>query len=77
MPQFDFFTFSTQSFWILFFFGNFYFLILTSLIVKFAELLKLRQKLQSLRNLKEIFPKKSISISDQYYKAFIISFKRK
>lgn len=52
MPQFDFYSFSTQVFWTLLGFLLFYFFILKYYIVKFAELFKIRQKLYHLNKIK-------------------------
>ena len=46
MPQFDFFSFSTQVFWILIGFFSFYFFVLKFYLVKIAETLKLRRILK-------------------------------
>ena len=45
MPQFDFYSFPGQVFWTLLGFLFFYFFILKYYIVKFAEVIKMRQKL--------------------------------
>jgi hypothetical protein len=47
MPQFDFYSFSSQVFWSLFGFLGFYFLILRFYLVNFSEVLKIRSKLTS------------------------------
>lgn len=44
MPQFDFFSFSAQVFWILVGFFLFYFFILKFFLVKISETLKVRKK---------------------------------
>ena len=54
MPQFDFFSFSTQVFWILVGFFSFYFFILKFYLVKIAETLKLRRLLKKKIFLKNI-----------------------
>jgi len=54
MPQFDFFSFSTQVFWILIGFFSFYFFILKFYLVKIAETLKLRRILKKKNFLKNI-----------------------
>jgi hypothetical protein len=46
MPQFDFFSFSTQVFWTLVGFFSFYFFILKFYLVKIAQTLKLRRILK-------------------------------
>lgn len=46
MPQFDFFSFSTQVFWILIGFFSFYFFILKYYLVRVAQTLKLRRVLK-------------------------------
>jgi len=45
MPQFDFYSFSTQVFYVLLGFVVFHFLILNYVVVSYAQVLKLRQKL--------------------------------
>ena len=45
MPQFDFYSFSTQIFYVLLGFTIFHFFILNFLIISYAQVLKLRQKL--------------------------------
>jgi hypothetical protein len=45
MPQFDFYSFSSQVFWSLFGFLTFYFFILRSYLVHFSTVLKMRSKL--------------------------------
>ena len=52
MPQFDFYSFPGQVFWTLLGFYFFYFFILKYYIVKFAEVIKMRQKLYYLTKLK-------------------------
>lgn len=55
MPQFDFFSFSTQVFWILIGFFSFYFFILKYYLVKVAETLKLRKVLKKKKILKNFY----------------------
>ena len=45
MPQFDFYSFSTQIFWVLFFFVFFYFFILRLYLVVFSQADKINNKL--------------------------------
>jgi hypothetical protein len=45
MPQFDFYSFSTQVFHVLLGFAVFHFFILNFLVISYAQVLKLRQKL--------------------------------
>ncbi len=45
MPQFDFYSFSTQVFYVLLGFFFFHFFILNYIVVSYAQVLKLRQKL--------------------------------
>jgi F0F1-type ATP synthase membrane subunit b/b' len=54
MPQFDFFSFSTQVFWILIGFFSFYFFILKFYLVKIGQTLKLRRILTKKKNSKNI-----------------------
>lgn len=61
MPQFDFYSFSGQSFWLLITFSAFYFFTLYFYIPIFSEVLKFRQKMIRLnRN----YSTKEFSISD-------------
>ena len=48
MPQFDFYSFSGQNFWILLSFFVFYFFTLYFYLENFSEVFKMRQKLISL-----------------------------
>lgn len=45
MPQFDFYSFSTQVFYVLLGFTIFHFFILNFIVISYAQVLKLRQKL--------------------------------
>jgi hypothetical protein len=54
MPQFDFFSFSTQVFWILIVFFSFYFFVLKFYLVKIGQTLKLRRILKRKSFLKNI-----------------------
>jgi hypothetical protein len=54
MPQFDFFSFSTQVFWILIGFFSFYFFVLKFYLVKIGQTLKLRRILKRKSFLKNI-----------------------
>lgn len=45
MPQFDFYSFSTQVFYVLLGFTFFHFYILNFIVVSYSQVLKLRQKL--------------------------------
>lgn len=45
MPQFDFYSFSTQVFYILLGFTIFHFFILNFIVISYAKVLKFRQKL--------------------------------
>lgn len=45
MPQFDFYSFSTQVFYVLLGFFFFHFFILNYIVISYAQVLKLRQKL--------------------------------
>ena len=44
MPQFDFYSFSGQNFWLLFIFFLFYFICFYSFVLNISELFKLRSK---------------------------------
>jgi len=67
MPQFDFFSFVTQTFWVLFGLVIFYFLITYLFVPKYSEVLKFREKLEFflLKNTKE-----TKSLYDTYIKKF-------
>ena len=54
MPQFDFYSFSTQVFWILIGFYSFHFFILKFYLAKTAEALKLRKALKNKKKTKNI-----------------------
>ena len=45
MPQFDFYSFSTQNFWVLLFFISLYFFFLSFYLNNFSEIKKMRYKL--------------------------------
>ena len=47
MPQFDFYSFSTQIFFVLLGFAIFHFLVLKFIVVPYSKVLKLRKKLFS------------------------------
>ena len=47
MPQFDFYSFSSQNFWVLLTFFILYFFILYFYLANFSEMIKIRQKLAS------------------------------
>jgi len=47
MPQFDFYSFVSQTFWILFFLGIFYFFVLYFYLSKYSEVAKFRKNLKS------------------------------
>lgn len=67
MPQFDFFSFVTQTFWILFGLIIFYFLVTFLFIPKYSEILKFREKL-------DFFLNKDISSTKSLYDAYIKKF---
>ena len=67
MPQFDFYSFATQTFWILLFLGLFYFFVLFFYLSHYAEVLKFRNYLRILCLLAE----KKSSIFDLYLSFFI------
>lgn len=48
MPQFDFYSFSSQTFWLLSIFFIFYFFILYFYLANFSEVLKMRKKIFAL-----------------------------
>ena len=64
MPQFDFFSFSTQVFWILIGFFSFYFFILKYYLVQVAQTIKLRRVLK-----KKVFLK---NVSYEYILSLIL-----
>lgn len=49
MPQFDFFTFSTQIFWSILIFYSFYFIFTQIYLPKISETIKLREKRKRLQ----------------------------
>jgi F0F1-type ATP synthase membrane subunit b/b' len=53
MPQFDFYSFSTQVFWSLLIFYIFYFVFTQIYLPKISEVLKLREKRKTLKENKE------------------------
>ena len=74
MPQFDFYSFSTQIFWFLLSFYFFYFFFVYFYITSFTRVFKLRQKLilfYSLNNLN----KSSLSIFDKFFLKIIKNLK--
>jgi hypothetical protein len=72
MPQFDFYSFSGQNFWILLSFFILYFFILYFYLANFSEMFKMRQKLISFYYNNESFSNNSLlNIYD-----FFISIKR-
>ena len=75
MPQFDFYSFSTQVFWVLFTFILFHFLILNTVVLSYAQVLKLRQKLYNiyLLNIVNIKQNKKITIYDSLIVIFFKS----
>ncbi len=63
MPQFDFYSFSSQVFWVVLGFFLFYFFILKFYLVYFAEIYKMRNKLvnaQKLNNLELVQSKQKL-----------------
>jgi len=50
MPQFDFYSFSSQNFWVLLSFLVLYFFILYFYLANFSETIKIRQKLINMYN---------------------------
>lgn len=71
MPQFDFFTFSTQAFWLLLFFFNFYLVLLIIFVSKYSELLKFRGKLNALYAAKDTVATKRLGVVGFLQKALI------
>jgi hypothetical protein len=67
MPQFDFYTFITQTFWILSSFFYFYFFFLIKFIVKYSSVLKFREKLKTQINLQKT---SSLKIYDTFISFF-------
>jgi antibiotic biosynthesis monooxygenase (ABM) superfamily enzyme len=67
MPQFDFFSFVTQTFWVLFGLIFFYFLITYFFVPKYSEVLKFREKL-------EFFLSKNTNNTKSLYDAYIKKF---
>lgn len=68
MPQFDFYSFSTQVFYVLLGFTIFHFYILNFVVISYSQVLKLRQKLFN-TYLNEKF--KGVDSSKSVYDSFI------
>ncbi len=67
MPQFDFYSFSGQTFWILVTFFIFYFVIVYFYLPNFSEVLKFRQKLFK-KYTENSLVKKGVSLYDLFLK---------
>jgi hypothetical protein len=73
MPQFDFYSFSSQVFWSLFGFFVFYFFILRFYVTSFGELLKMRKKLiETSQNLLPNTTDNSLSAYDKAISSVIV-----
>jgi hypothetical protein len=68
MPQFDFYSFSTQVFYVLLGFTFFHFFILNYVVLSYARVLKLRQKLFNTFLLTQ---KATVNSSKAVYDSFI------
>ena len=66
MPQFDFYSFSGQNFWILVSFFIFYFFTLYFYLANFSEVFKMRQKLISFYADKNKEKSSSLNLYDFY-----------
>ena len=64
MPQFDFYSFSVQTFWFLLNFSFLYFFILKFYVSKLSETLKMRSKLLSYNNSKNFINNKFLNLYD-------------
>ena len=71
MPQFDFYSFATQTFWILAFLGLFYFFVLFFYLSHYAEVLKFRKNLIVLGSYSNHKEKIIITVFDFYINFFI------
>jgi|JI91814CRNA_FD_contig_51_1910750_length_737_multi_8_in_0_out_0_2 hypothetical protein len=67
MPQFDFHSFSLQTFWILFFFIAFYAFCLFIFLPSIAEVLKMRNKLYNFYVAQKVT---KINLRDYFLKSF-------
>ena len=70
MPQFDFYSFITQTFWILLFLGLFYFFILFFFLSQYALVIKFRKSLKLFYKFDDNLIDKHIAIYDQYLYSF-------
>jgi F0F1-type ATP synthase membrane subunit b/b' len=69
MPQFDFYSFSGQNFWILISFFVFYFFIVYFYLAVFSEMFKMRQKLISFCSNK-LNNTNSLNLFDSFFLTF-------
>jgi hypothetical protein len=72
MPQFDFYSFVSQTFWILLFLGFFYFFILFFYLSKYAEVIKFRKSLKFFYKFNNSLLENRITIYDQYLYSFFL-----
>ena len=76
MPQFDFYSFSTQVFYVLLGFSFFHFYILNFIVVAYSQVLKLRQKLfNAYLNENLIKNNSAISLYDSFISLIFNNFK--
>ena len=71
MPQFDFYSFSGQNFWILLSFFVFYFFTLYFYLTNFSEMFKMRQKLIAFYSNENTNPNFILNIFDFFIKVKI------
>lgn len=72
MPQFDFFSFFVQTFWIFFFASAFYLLYLKLPLINFSQIIKMREKLNIFASSSELKLTKSY-VSDNYKSSGVLT----
>ena len=71
MPQFDFYSFISQTFWILLFLGLFYFFVVFFVLTRYAGVIKFRKNLKSFYIYKSDLNKR-IKLYDYYINQFFV-----
>ena len=71
MPQFDFYSFISQTFWILLFLGLFYFFVVFFVLTRYAGVIKFRKNLNSFYMYKS-YSNKRIKLYDSYISQFFV-----
>lgn len=77
MPQFDFYSFVSQTFWILLFLGLFYFFVLFFYLSRYALVIKFRKSLKIFYKFDNNLINKHVVIYDQYLHSFFFQNKKK